>query len=145
MGLLLEALIVSEIFPFTLLMLWFFTEEPEKREAIVPQVSKYAEKLRALGCTPYSEILSPEDMNELDELAHAVTGRPVLRLSRKDRRICLAKKILPGFTTTFDSLYVIDETGTDWQGPVDLDLEKELGFCDLRAKAYENLFKRFVH
>lgn len=106
------------------------------------KTSKHAARLRELGCTPFNEILSPEDMDDVDDSIERILGMPTPnRMSRKQRRELVKRKVLPGFLLESDCTYVVDETGTDWKGPPGLELEP-FGFCNMEKKLSMTLKKK---
>jgi hypothetical protein len=85
----------------------------------MPKESKYAKELRALGCTPYSELLLPSELRESNEEVESVFGdASPTKMTRQDRRRLVAQKLLPNFASYEDGLFIMDETGVDWSGPV---------------------------
>ena len=111
--------------------------------------SKYDKRLRELGCVPYTEILSKADLEETDNLAESVVGTPVTKKTRKELRALIAQGLIPNFLTVGDSLYINDEVGSDWSGPLGIEktLLKELHFKDLSTglRAATNRLKRKMH
>lgn len=88
--------------------------------------SRHAARLRQLGFKPYSELLSAQDMQDVDNAAVQAFGVNPSKLSRRERRKLEAQKILPGFCVVNDEGYIytyaMDEMGIDWhaEGTVDL-------------------------
>lgn len=102
--------------------------------------SKHAQRLRELGCVPYHELLSGQDMAETEVLASALTGIPLpAHRSRKERRRLLAEGLVPHFVTTGTRVYILDEAFIDWTGPTGIEeiLENELQFRSPEAAARE--------
>jgi len=92
----------------------------------MPKESKYAAKLRGLGFKLYSELMSSDDMRDIDQTFQKAVGFLPHQLSRAERRRLEALKILPGFFVINDGstifTYAMDERGIDWHadGAVDL-------------------------
>ncbi len=98
--------------------------------------SKYAARLRALGCIPYSDLIPEktleEDFDAIQSLVDPYGGKVIKKMSRKERRALVAQGLLPNYHNQVPgSTYVTDEHGNDWTGPPGLDLHKELGFACL--------------
>jgi hypothetical protein len=93
----------------------------------VPKQTVHARVLRELGFKPYNELLSPEDMAEIDADIEAIAGTLPSKLPRAQRRQLVAKKVLPGFLHVVDRgspfTFVADELGNEWHADSIIDLE----------------------
>ena len=97
------------------------------------RVSKYDAQLRALGCRPFKELLTAEEYEETRQLA--IIAKSPIVASKAQKRIYLQTRIIPGFNFAGAAVFIIDETFTDWDGPITIGDElKKLGFRDLGAQ-----------
>lgn len=99
------------------------------------KVSKHAALLRSLGFKPYAELMSKEDMDEVDQAVVAVGEGPLVKdLPEEQLRYLVAIGELPSFHEIADSedgdcTFVMDEFGIDWSGPPGINLSAH-GFKD---------------
>jgi hypothetical protein len=91
-----------------------------------PKESKHADKLRELGFKLYSELMSKEDMADIDQHFQKQVGFLPHQLSWAQRRRLQRQNILPGFFIINDGAtvytYAMDEYGLDWHADGSVDL-----------------------
>jgi hypothetical protein len=95
------------------------------------KTSRYARRLRELGCTPYNELFSQSELATIEEFVATLACRPIPWKSQKERKRMVAQGFLPGFLVENGFLFIIDEAGIDWQGPLGIKSDLlRLGFTD---------------
>jgi hypothetical protein len=106
--------------------------------------SRYEKNFRTLGCTPYTELLSESDLDEADSLVESLGHTPTSRKSQKEIKRLVAQKRLPALLTLGDTLYITDETGEGWRGPLEAKQALlKLGFSDGDAQMASEAKKSF--
>ncbi len=97
--------------------------------------SKHEQNLRALGCMPGDEILSKNDFEKIEANMSSFGLEPSTKMSRREIKRLVAQKHLPALLTSEGALYIIDEMGAYWSGPIEARPALiKLGFCDLEEK-----------
>lgn len=103
------------------------------------KTSKFSERLREIGCLPWSEIIDELETEESDALVSSFVEKSPLWQNRSERRRMVALKILPGFVKFPDHIFIIDECGISWRGePSAFVGLLRLGFNDLLSDPRAN-------